>query len=43
MRDALLIIGSLLLFMLMAAPWVSIYEWMWKERNKNYKSREDVI
>jgi hypothetical protein len=43
MRDALRIIGALLLFLLVAAPWVSIFDWLRKERGKKYKSREDVI
>jgi hypothetical protein len=43
MRDALLIVGSFLLFVLVAAPWVSIFDWLRKERGKKYKSHNDVI
>jgi len=43
MRDAFVIIGALLLFLLVAAPWFSIYDWVRKERVKKYKSHEDVI
>jgi len=43
MRDALLTIGAALLFLLVATPWFSIYDWVRKERGKKYKSREDVI
>jgi len=43
MRDAFWILGALLFFVIVAAPWTSIYEFLWKERNKKYESREDVI
>ena len=43
MRDAFWILGVLLVGAIGAAPWTSIYEFFWKERNKKYKSREDVI
>jgi hypothetical protein len=42
MQDAL-IIGALVFFFLVAAPWFSIYDWVRKERDKKYKSHEDVI
>jgi hypothetical protein len=43
MRDAFWILGALLLFAIGVAPWTSMYEFFWKERNKKHKSREDVI
>ena len=43
MRDAFWILGILLVFAIGVAPWSSMYESVWKERNKKHKSREDVI
>jgi hypothetical protein len=43
MRNALLILGVLALFLLVAVPWFSIYDWVQRERRKRYKSREDVV
>jgi len=43
MREAFWILGILLKSTIAAAPWSSIYDFFWKERNKKYKSREDVI
>jgi len=43
MRNALLIVGVLLLFVIVSAPWFSIYDWVRKQRGKKYKSHEDVI
>jgi hypothetical protein len=43
MHEALWILGLLVVFAAGVTPWSSIYEFFWKERNKKYKSREDVI
>jgi hypothetical protein len=43
MRDAFWILGVLVVFAIGVAPWSSIYDFLWKERNKKYKSREGVI
>jgi len=43
MRDAFVIVGALLLFLVVAVPWFSIIDWVRKERGKKYKSHEDVI
>ena len=43
MRDAFWILGILLVVAIGLAPWSLIYDFFWKERNKKYKTREDVI
>jgi len=43
MRDAFWILGILLISPIAAAPWSSIYDFFGKERNKKYKSHQDVI
>jgi len=43
MRDVLVIVGAALLFLLVAVPWFSIYDWVRRARGKKYKSREGVI
>jgi len=43
MRDTLWILGILLVFVIVSAPWVSMFSWVRERRGKKYKSHEDVI